>query len=93
MGLSGIPAVNSDHRMSGSERGLDRLQELLDELPDDDPTCRDAWCGWWERNNGEYERHSAHHDDLATGGLISKEKSEAIGRSLGRAGCVIRCDL
>lgn len=43
--------------MSDQGRGLDRLQTELDALPDHNPTCRDAWCGHWERNFGEYEPH------------------------------------
>lgn len=39
-------------------RGLDSLQKLLDLLPPESPMCRDAWCGWWERNRGEYEPHT-----------------------------------
>ncbi|MFN2591504.1 MAG: hypothetical protein ABR532_01550 [Candidatus Dormibacteria bacterium] len=43
-------------------RGLDALQKLLDKLPPESPMCRDAWCGEWERCNGEYEAHAAHID-------------------------------
>jgi hypothetical protein len=48
--------------------GLNRLQQALDnhEEPDDWPedVCRDAWCGHWERNNGQYfwHRPSDHGD-------------------------------
>lgn len=42
-------------------RGLDLLQKALDanELPADWPAdvCHDAWCGYWERNNGLYYWH------------------------------------
>lgn len=49
-------------------RGLDNLQEILDKLPTDDPACRDAWCGWWERNNGVYQPHTpADHPDHIDG--------------------------
>ena len=41
-------------------RGLDILQKFLDTLPEDDSTCRDAWCGLWERNWGFYQKHPAH---------------------------------
>ena len=43
-------------------RGFDHLQDILDGLPPDDPTCRNAYCGWWERNNGVYEPHRADHE-------------------------------
>lgn len=49
-------------------RGLDNLQEILDKLPADDPACRDAWCGHWERNRGVYEPHTpADHPALTDG--------------------------
>lgn len=49
-------------------RGLDNLQDILDKLPDDDPSCRDAWCGNWERNGGLYQPHTpADHPELIDG--------------------------
>lgn len=46
-------------------KGLDDLQDALNGLPPDEPTCRNAWCGWWERNDGAYEKHTpADHPDL-----------------------------
>lgn len=45
-------------------KGLDALQAILDDLFEDNPACRDAWCGWWERNRGVYELHTpADHPD------------------------------
>jgi hypothetical protein len=45
-------------------RGLDYLQKRLDNLPPEDPSCRDAWCGYWERCCGLYEMHLAHEPDV-----------------------------
>lgn len=41
--------------------GLQALQDALDaeQLPEGwpDDVCRDAFCGYWERNNGAYYWH------------------------------------
>jgi hypothetical protein len=45
-------------------RGQARLQRALDRLPRGEDTCRDAYCGFWERCNG-YVKHPKHDADVA----------------------------
>lgn len=54
-------------------RGLSVLQKHLDSLPKDDPSCRDAWCGYWERSQGVYEMHTpTQHDGSDAGGSMDE---------------------